>query len=76
LSNLKDCPTDLITVTDAHGIVRQSFDREILAELSVGEITPSQVLLPVAIRFDLIDENSSLLAPVSRQIALAVSIEI
>jgi len=30
----------LITVADANGIVGQSFDREVLAELSVDEIDP------------------------------------
>jgi hypothetical protein len=38
LSDLEQCAADLITVPDANGIVRQSFDREVLAELSVDEI--------------------------------------
>ena len=67
---------DLITVADAHGIVGQSFDREVLAELSVDEVGPLQPILPIAIRFDLVDEDGSLLTPVPGQIALTVSIQI
>jgi len=40
LSDLKERRADLISVTDAHGIVGQSFDREVLAELSVDEVVP------------------------------------
>jgi hypothetical protein len=63
-------------VADANGIIRQSIDREVLAKLSVDEIGPVQLLLPVAIRFDLVNEDSSLLTPVAGQVALTVSIQI
>ena len=45
----------------ARDIVGQSFDREVLAELSVCEVGPVQLLLPVVIGFDLIFEDGSLL---------------
>ena len=57
-------------------IVGQSFDREVLAELSVNEILPLQLLLPVAIRFDLVDEDGALLAPVTAFVALTVPVQI
>ena len=76
LSDLEQCAADLITVADANGIVGQSFDREVLAELSVDEVGPLQLLLPVAIRFDLVDEGGSLLTPVAAQVALTVSVQI
>jgi hypothetical protein len=76
LSDLKYRAADLITVADAHGIVGQSFDREVLAELSVDEVCPLQLLLPIAIRFDLVDEDGPLLASVPGQIALTVSVQI
>ena len=76
MSDLEQCAADLITVADANGIVGQSFDREILAELSVDEVGPLQLLLPVAIRFDLVDEGGSLLTPVAGQVALTVSVQI
>ena len=76
MSDLEQCAADLITVADANGIVGQSFDREVLAELSMDEVGPPQLLLPVAIRFDLVDEDGALLAPVPGQVALTVSVEI
>src|SRR4029077_11108052 len=42
LSNLEQRAADLITVADAHSIVGQSFDREVLAELSVDEVSSLQ----------------------------------
>src|SRR5262244_3511525 len=75
-SDLEQCTADSITVADTNGIVRQSLDREVLAELSVDKVGPLQVLLPVAIRFDLVDEDGLLLTPVANQIALTVSFQI
>src|SRR5262245_33548434 len=75
-SDLEQCTADSITVADTNGIVRQSLDREVLAELSVDKARPLQVLLPVAIRFDLVDEDGLLLTPVADQIALTVSFQI
>src|SRR5580692_7608303 len=74
LSHFEQRAADLVAVADAYGIIGQSFDREILAELSLDEVSPVQLLLPMAIRFDLVDENGSLLAPVPAQVALAVSL--
>src|ERR1044072_2960649 len=76
LCDLEHCTADPVTVTDAHGIVGQAFDREVLAELTVHEVGPAQLLLPVTIRFDLVDEDGALLTPMPGQVALAVSVEI
>ena len=76
LSDLEQRGADPITVADANGIVGQSFDREVLGELSVDEVAPLQLLLPIAIRFDLVDENRALLTPVPAQVALTVSVEV
>jgi hypothetical protein len=40
----------------------------------VDEVGPLQVLLPIAIRFDLVGEDSALLTAMSREVALAVSL--
>jgi len=74
LSNLKQRVADPITVTDAHRIVGQSFDGEVLAELSVDEVGALQLLLPMAIRFNLVDEDRPLFASMSAQVALTVSL--
>src|SRR6516225_637664 len=76
LSDLEQRAADLITVADVHGIVGQSLDREVFTELSVDEVGPLQLLLPIAIRFDLVDEDGLLLTPVADQVALTVSFQI
>ncbi len=76
LGDLEQRAADPIAVADAHGIVGQSLDREVLAELSVDEVGPLQLLLPMAIRLDLVDEDGALLAPVPGAVALPVSIQI
>src|SRR5262245_14164758 len=76
LCDLEQRAADLITVANAHRLVRQSLDREILAELSVDELSPVEPFLPIAIRFDLVDEDGTLLTPVPSEIALTVSVEI
>src|SRR5689334_11079833 len=76
LRDLEQRAADPISIADAHGIVGQSFDREVLAELAVDELGPLQLLLPVAIRFDLVDEDGALLTPVPGQVALTVSVHI
>ena len=76
LSDFEQCAADLITIADANGIIRQSFDREVLAELSGDKVGPVELILPVAIRFDLVDEDGSLLTSVPGQIALTVPVQI
>ncbi len=73
LRDLEQRAPDPIAVTDAGIGVGQPFDREVLAELPVDEVGPLQVLLPMAIRFDLVDEDSAVLAPMSGQVALTIS---
>ena len=67
---------DPAAIADAHLVIRQPLDGEVLAELPVGKFAPAQPLLPVAIRFDLIDENRSLLPAVAAEITLPVAFDI
>ncbi len=76
LSDLEDRTADLITIADAHGIIWQSFDCEVLAELAVNKVGSPQLLLPIAVRFHLVDEDGPLLTPMSGQVALPVSFQI
>src|SRR4051794_27893123 len=76
LTYLEQCVANPITVADAHGRIGHPLDREVLAELAVDEVGPFQLLLPITIRFDLVDEDGSLLTPVPSEIALTVSIHI
>src|ERR1700722_10935992 len=76
LSDLEQCAADLITVADANGIVGQSFDREVLAELSVNEVGPLNALLPVTIGFDLVNDGRSVPTAVAGQVALTGSVQV
>src|SRR4051812_4675374 len=76
LRDLKQPTADLIAITDAHSIVRQSFDCEVLAELSINEVVSFQLLPPIAIRLELIHENCALLAPMAGDVTLPVSVQI
>src|SRR5437660_797484 len=76
LGHLEEGTPDAIAVANADLVIRQSFDGEVLAELPVAEVTAAQPLLPVSIRFNLIDEARSLLATVAAEIALPVTFDI
>jgi hypothetical protein len=76
LRNLKERAADAITITDAHGVVRQPLNSKVLPELSVGEVGPIQHLLPISIRFDLVNEDGPLFAAMSCRISLAISVQI
>jgi hypothetical protein len=80
LRNFEERAADPKPVADAHRIVCESFDGEVLAELSAGarvaEARPLQLFLPITIRLDLVNEDGSMFTPVAGQIALPVSFEI
>jgi hypothetical protein len=65
-----------IPIADADDIVGQAFDGEVLTELSVHEVRPFQLLLPILMGFDLIDENGALLASVPGEIALPITLKV
>src|SRR5262249_10202489 len=67
---------DLISIADTHGIVGQPFDRKVLAELPVNQVRSLQPLLPIAVRFNLIHEDGSLLTAMPRQVSLTVSLDV
>ena len=56
--------TDPVPVADAHLVVGQPVDGEVLAELPVLEVVATEMLLPVPVRLDLVDEHGPLLAAV------------
>jgi hypothetical protein len=80
LRDFEECAPDSVSVADAHGIIGQAFDREIFAELSVrlrvAHVGSLETLLPITIRLDLVNKDSAMLASVSLQISLTVSVQI
>jgi len=67
---------DLVAVADADLTVTESFDGEVLAELSVDEVVTAELAFPVAIRVDLVNEHRALLPAVPGEIALAVALDV
>src|SRR5262249_43359523 len=67
---------DVVPVADAHVVVGQAVDREVLAELAVAEVVPAEVLLPVPVRLDLVDQDRPLLSAVPVGVALAVPVDV
>src|SRR5215469_11824318 len=63
-------------IANAHFSICQSFDRKILSELAVGKVVPTELVLPITIRFDLVDKNGPVFAAMPRQVSLAVSIDV
>src|SRR5262249_45751997 len=51
-------------------------DGEVLAELPMNEIRPLQLLLPIVIRVNLVNEDGALLTAVPGRVALAVSVQV
>ena len=76
LRDLEDGGADLVAVADAHLVVAQSLDGEVLAELSVDEVASSKLAFPVPVRVDLVDEHGALLAAVPGEIALTVAVDV
>src|SRR4051794_25629886 len=76
LGDLEERAADPVAVADAYLVVAEPFHREVLAELPVDEVASSQLVLPVAIRLDLIDEDGALLAAVPGTITLAVAVHV
>src|SRR5438105_8031400 len=63
-------------IADAHFSIRRSLDCKVLSELAIGKVVSAELVLPITIRFDLIDEDCPVFAAMPRQISLAVSIDI
>ena len=75
LGNLEERCANPVSVADTHLVVGQALYGEVLSELSVGEIAPTQTILPVPIRLDLVNEHRSMLAAMTLQIALPIAVD-
>ena len=59
LGDLEHGVPDPVPVADADLVIRQSLHREVLAELPVREVVPTELLLPVAVGLDLVHEHGA-----------------
>ena len=76
LCHFEQSATHPVAIANAHLLVGQAVDCEILPELPIGEVVSTELALPMAIGVHLIDEDGAVLAPVSRQIPLPVAVDI
>src|SRR5207244_2298307 len=67
---------DAIPVADAYLVIWQAGDGEVLAELAIAEVVPAEVLLPVPVGLDLVNQDGPLLAAMPLQVALAVTVDV
>ena len=67
---------DAVAVADADLGVRQAVDGQVLPELAVAEVVPAEVILPMPVGLDLVDEHGPHLAAVSGGVALAVAVDV
>src|SRR5215831_12721051 len=63
-------------IANAHFSIRQSLDCKILSELAIGKVVSTELILPIAIGFDLVDKDCPVFAAMPRQISLAVAIDV
>src|SRR5215469_5520080 len=76
LGDLEQRRADPILVADAHLVVGEPLDRKVLAELAVDEVPPVQLLLPVAIGSELVDEHGALLTAMAGNVTLPIALDI
>src|SRR5262245_32875947 len=62
LGDLERGLADAIAVADAHLVVTEAVDGEVLPEGAVLEVVAAEVLLPVPVGVDLVDEHRPLLS--------------
>src|SRR5579859_6459251 len=75
LGDLEDRATDAEAVPDTNLGIRQALHREVLAELSIYEVGPLEMLGPVTVGVELIDHDGSVLAAVAHRIGHAVAVK-
>jgi hypothetical protein len=63
-------------IANAYVSVSQSLDCKILSELAMGKVVSTELVLPITIRFDLVDKDCPVFAAMPRQISLVISIDV
>src|ERR1700709_1787426 len=76
LGDFENHVADPVPVPDAHLVVGQSLDREVLAEKPGYQVVAVELLGPVAIRIELVHEDGAVLAAVSTDVTLTIAIDV
>gem|GEM_PF-6592814 len=67
---------DPVPVTDAHLVIGEAIDGEVLTELPITEIVAAELFLPIGVRVDLVNQHGTLLAAMTVQIALPITVNV
>ena len=65
-----------VPVSDTYLVVSQAVDREVFPELAVAEVGAAEMLLPVPVRRDLVHQHGPLLAAVTLEVSLPVTVDV
>jgi hypothetical protein len=76
LRHFKHGAPDPIAIADAHLVVGQPFDGEILPELPIAEVASVEMALPIAIGLNLVNKDGPMLAAVPHQIPLTIALDV
>src|SRR5712671_1991142 len=76
LRHFKQGAPDPIAIADAHLLVGQPFDGEILPELPIAEAASAKMALPIAIGLNLVDKDGPMRAAVPHQVPLAITVDV
>ena len=76
LGHLEHRLANAVAITDAHLVIGQAVDCEVLPELPVLEVIAVQLLLPVPVGRHLVHEHRPVLPAMPRQVALAVAVDV
>src|ERR1700677_2339182 len=67
---------DAVPVADADLVIEHAVYGQVLAELAIGKLSAPEVLPPVLVGLNLVDEHGPLLAAVALRVALAVAVDV
>src|SRR5271165_2644491 len=76
LADFEDGLADPVSIADANLIVRQTLDREILAEMAGLQVVAVQFARPIPVGVKLIHQHGAVFATVPTEVALAVAVDI
>ena len=76
LGDLEQRAADTVTIADTDLVIGKTIDGEVFPELTVLEVLPLQLLLPVAVGIELIDHQGAMLSAVPCQVSLSVPVEV
>ena len=76
LAHLEQGTADLVLISDAHLIVGEPLNREVLTELSVLEVVVAEVLAPVLVGVELVHQDGPVRPAVAGKVALPVPVDV